>query len=103
MKNYKRPSRTPHKANAKPFRKFITVTAEECQNNPEKMLRRFTKKVKSEGLMEEIRERAYFKKPSELRREEKRERKRTIQKVNKQRSELIKPRASKRNSFRNRR
>jgi len=95
MKNYN--NRTPRRhdsANPKPLQKFITVTAEECQGNPDKMVRRFTKKVKSAGLMEEIRERAYFKKPSERRREEKQERERVIQKVNRQRAELFKPRTN---------
>jgi len=79
------------------------VTAEECHDNPEKMVRRFIKKVKSAGILEEARSRTHFKKPSEERREKKRERKRLIQKVNKQREELFKPRESNRKSFRNRR
>ena len=33
----------------KPMSGVITVTAEECAGNPDKMVRRFTKKVKNEG------------------------------------------------------
>ena len=103
MKNYNRNARHSAKTNSKPLRTFVTVTSEECQGNPEKMVRRFIKKVKTSGVLEECRSRTHFVKPSEVRRMEKRETKRLIQKVNKQREELFKPRANSRKSFRSRR
>jgi|TARA_R110000787_G_scaffold1885_1_gene7928 small subunit ribosomal protein S21 len=47
----------------------ISVTARECRDNPEKMIRKFIKKVKKEGILEEIRERRYYKKPSVVKKE----------------------------------
>ena len=73
---------------------LITVTAEECGGNAEKMVRRFSKKVKKEGLMEELRSRRHFIKPTVLRAEKKRQKKRLIQKVNKKRDELFTARDS---------
>ena len=73
---------------------LITVTAEECGSNAEKMVRRFSKKVKKEGLMEELRSRRHFIKPTVLRAEKKRQKKRLIQKVNKKRDELFTARDS---------
>ena len=52
---------------------------------PERMIRRFTKKVKKEGILEEVRERSYYVKPSEKRRRKRRERKRVMQKLQAQR------------------
>ena len=46
------------------------VTAKECRGNHEKMIRRFLKKTKKEKIIEEIREKRYFKKPSVKKREE---------------------------------
>jgi len=45
----------------------LTVTAEECNNNVDRMIRRFTKKVKKEGIIEEVRNRKYYKKPTAVR------------------------------------
>lgn len=42
----------------------IAVHASECRNNAERMIRRFMKKVKKEGIIEEVKERRYYKKPS---------------------------------------
>ena len=81
MKNYNRNSRRHAGPNAKPIRKFVTVTSEECQGNPEKMVRRFIKKVKSDGLLEEVRSRTHFIKPSEVKRMKNRDTKRLIQKL----------------------
>ena len=52
---------------------------------PERMIRRFTKKVKKEGILEEVRERAYYVKPSEVRRKKKREREALLRKLQAQR------------------
>ena len=70
----------------------ITVRAEDHNNDPDRMVRRFRKLVKSEGIIEEQRNRRYFKSGSEKRREQKEERQRLINKVNRRRTELLKPR-----------
>lgn len=53
--------------------------------SPERMIRRFTKKVKKEGILEEVRERAYYIKPSQKRRKKRLERKRIMRKLQQQR------------------
>ena len=70
----------------------ITVRAQDNNGDPERMIRRFRKMVKAEGIIDEVRSRRYFKSPSELRREQKQERQRLINKVNRRRDELLKPR-----------
>ena len=70
----------------------ITVHAEDHQYDADRMVRRFRKLVKSEGIIEEQRNRRYFKSDSEKRREQKEERQRLINKVNRRRTELLKPR-----------
>tara|TARA_R100000353_G_scaffold163927_1_gene124524 strand:- start:84 stop:362 length:279 start_codon:yes stop_codon:yes gene_type:complete len=67
----------------------LIVTAEECGNNNDKMVRRFIKKVKQEKILDEVRDRRYFKKPSVKRIEEKRRRERLIEKINSKREELF--------------
>ena len=67
----------------------LTVTAEECGNNSDRMIRKFIKKVKRDGIIEEVRDRKYYKKPTAVRTEEKRNRKRLIEKINKERSGLL--------------
>ena len=67
----------------------LTVRAEECNYNNEKMVRRFIKKVKQEKIMEEVRDRRYYKKPSVKRLEQKRQRQRLIEKINSKRTELF--------------
>ena len=52
---------------------------------PERMIRRFTKKVKKEGVLEQVRERKYYVKPSEVRRKKRRERKAVMKKLQAQR------------------
>lgn len=76
----------------KEFNTCITVRAEDNNNDPERMIRRFRKLVKNEGIMQEIYDRRYYTSPSEVRREEKRQRQRLINKVNRRREELFKPR-----------
>lgn len=46
----------------------IEVTDVECDGNFDKMLRRFTRRVREEGVLTEVRRRQGFRKPSELRR-----------------------------------
>ena len=47
----------------------------------DRMIRRFTKKVKKAGIIEEIRDRRFYKKPSERRKEKKIKRLRTIRRA----------------------
>ena len=47
----------------------------------ERLIRRFTKKVKKEGVIEELRDRRYYEKPSTKRRKEKNRRKRLAQRA----------------------
>ena len=46
----------------------VVVTARQCRGNHDKMIRKFIKKCKKAGIMEQIRDRRYFKKPSEAKR-----------------------------------
>ena len=84
--------------NNRPLDPQVTVRAEECNNNPEKMVRKFSKLVKKHGIIDECRERAFFVKPTTKRAEKKRQRQRVIDKVNRRRDELfnIKDRSLKR-------
>ena len=49
--------------------------------NVEAAIKRFLNKVKKSGLLDELQERKYFKKPSVKRNEEKRKRKRVLEKL----------------------
>ena len=49
-------------------RSNVKVTARECRGNHERMIRRFIKKTKKQKIAEELRERRYYRKPSEVRR-----------------------------------
>ena len=66
----------------------VKVTSRECRGNHEKMIRRFIKKCKKEKIVEEIRDRRYYKKPSDKKREDlkKAERRRIRDEVKKQRA-----------------
>jgi len=66
----------------------IEVTSDQARGNAEAMVRRFCKKVKRSGILEEFRERRHYKKPTTRRAEQKRNRKRTIEKINRQRTSL---------------
>ncbi len=44
------------------------VTARECRGNHERMIRKFIKKCKKAKVIEQIRDRRYFKKPSDIKR-----------------------------------
>jgi ribosomal protein S21 len=91
-------SRRNFNNNSKRIDTCVTVRAEECNNNPEKMVRKFSKLVKKHGIIDECRERAFFVKPTTKRAEKKRQRQRVIDKVNRRRDELfnIKDRSLKR-------
>lgn len=51
----------------------VVVKPRHPRESPEKMIRRFLKKVKKERIVEEVRERKHYKKPS-VKKKEKRER-----------------------------
>jgi len=67
---------------SKPMHVEITPRKNE---QPERMIRRFIKKVKKEGILEEVRQRKYFVKPSEVRRKQRKERKAVMRKAQAQR------------------
>ena len=50
----------------------ISVHIKQCQGNVEKMIRRFIKKTKKERIIEDIKDRKYYKKPSDAKREKRR-------------------------------
>jgi len=66
----------------------VKVTSRECRGNHEKMIRRFIKKCKKEKIVEQVRDRRYYKKPSDKKREElkKAERRRIRDELKKQRA-----------------
>jgi ribosomal protein S21 len=47
----------------------VSVHVRQCGGNVEKMIRRFIKKTKKERIIEQVRDRKYYKKPSDLKRE----------------------------------
>ena len=49
----------------------VVVTARQCRGNHEKMIRKFIKKCKKEKIIEQLRDRRYYKKPSDVRRHRK--------------------------------
>ena len=46
----------------------VSVKARECRGNHEKMIRKFIKKCKKAKIIEQIRNRRYYKKPSDAKR-----------------------------------
>ena len=42
----------------------VVVHARECRGNVDRMIRKFIKKAKKERIVEEVRDRRYYKKPS---------------------------------------
>lgn len=46
----------------------VVVKARECRGNHEKMIRKFIKKCKKAKIIEQIRNRRYYKKPSDAKR-----------------------------------
>jgi ribosomal protein S21 len=67
----------------------ITVSQDECRGDADKMVRKFCKKVKRSGILDEARDRLAFKKGCEKNSERKAAKKRLIMKVNKKRDELL--------------
>ncbi len=48
----------------------VLVTSKECRGNHERMIRRFIKKTKKEKIIEQIKDKRYYKKPSVKKRED---------------------------------
>jgi len=86
----------------KEIRTCVTVTSEECHHNAEKMVRRFIKKVKNDGILDEFRDRTRHKKPSVVKAEKKRNKRRLIQKALKKQRELFTTSRGKQSKFRRR-
>tara|TARA_B100000902_G_C27103271_1_gene809887 strand:+ start:319 stop:561 length:243 start_codon:yes stop_codon:yes gene_type:complete len=40
------------------------VTAKECRGNADRMIKKFVRKTKKEGILDEVRRRRYYEKPS---------------------------------------
>jgi small subunit ribosomal protein S21 len=60
----------------------INVEVEAKKNEPiERTIKRFSKKVKKERIVEDYRERMYYEKPSEIKRRLKKRRKATLDKL----------------------
>ena len=47
----------------------VSVHVRQCGGNVEKMIRKFIKKTKKERIIEQVRDRKHYKKPSDLKRE----------------------------------
>tara|TARA_Y100001970_G_C14069974_1_gene768902 strand:+ start:189 stop:434 length:246 start_codon:yes stop_codon:yes gene_type:complete len=47
----------------------VIVTARECRNNNERLIRKFNKKVKKERIIEQVKDRRRYKKPSVVKKE----------------------------------
>jgi small subunit ribosomal protein S21 len=68
-------------------RKPVYAEVYSRRNEPtERLIRRFVKNVKKAGIIQEIRDRRYYKKPSDRKRAEKKKRLQTIRKINKKHS-----------------
>ena len=74
----------------------ISVTARECRNNRNIMIREFIKKVKKERIIEEIKDRRYHKKRSVAKKE-----KRIRAELQRRRDELKKQRSKNRRNRNN--
>ena len=73
----------------------VSVKARECRGNDERMIRRFIKKCKKAKIIEQVRDRRHFKKPSDV----KRHRKQAA--VRRQKRDLLKQKARQRARERN--
>ena len=68
-------------------KKPVYVEVHARRNEPtERLIRRFIKSVKKAGIIQEVRDRRYYTKPSDVRREEEKKRQQTIKKINKKHS-----------------
>jgi ribosomal protein S21 len=67
----------------------VSVTAKECRNSNERMIRKFNKKVKKERVIEQVKDRRRYKKPSVMKKEKRAraERARQRERIKKQRAQ----------------
>lgn len=65
---------------------MVAVKAEKGES-ADKLIRRFRKKVKKSGILEELRERQFYKKPSEKRKEKKRRREAVLRRLKREETE----------------
>ena len=64
----------------------VTVTPRKNEN-PERLIKRFLRKVKKERVIEQVRDRRFYEKPSEKRRKKREQRVRTLRKLERKRLE----------------
>lgn len=74
----------------------VVVKARECRGNHEKMIRKFIKKCKKAKIIEQIRDRRYFKKPSDVKRHAKQAA------IRRQKRDIVKQKAKEASRERNR-
>ena len=67
----------------------MSITVEVRGGNLEKAMRVLKKKVQKSGLIKEVRDRKYYQKPSEIKREKAKERSKTIRKAQKVNDEML--------------
>lgn len=62
----------------------VEVTLAECHGDTNRMIKKFMKKVKNERIIEDLRKKDFYEKPSVTNARKRRRRKKVAQKVNKQ-------------------
>ena len=67
----------------------MSITVEVRGGNLEKAMRVLKKKVQKEGIIKNIRDKKYFSKPSEIKREKAKERSKVIRKMQKSNDEML--------------
>ena len=67
----------------------VVVTSRECRGNAEKMIRKFIKKAKRERIVEEVKDRKYYKKPSVKKKEKRIRAERTRQREERKRQRAL--------------
>ena len=66
---------------AKP--KNLEVTLRQCKGDQNRLIKRFIKKFKKSGILDEVKNRRFYEKPSKKRRRKKNQRKRVLMKEQK--------------------
>ena len=68
----------------------INVRVEARRNEPvDRLIKRFNKKVRREGIVEEARDRMYYEKPSVKKARTRRQRKRVLEKLKREQKHLV--------------
>jgi ribosomal protein S21 len=62
----------------------VKVTLEEVGNNTERMIKKFLKKVKKSGIIKEVFDRKFYKKPSVEKTEAERKRRKVLEELKKE-------------------